>query len=90
LGDGEEPHPSNYGCCSHAREELRKKSQRTPKPTTGRVFSSSFTTPGASFAAALRANTQQTPHHAPQAGNSKVAEMGTPALAIVQQHKESG
>jgi hypothetical protein len=83
LGDGKESHPSNYRGCSHAREELRKKkSQRAPKPPTGRVFSSSFTTPGVSFAAALRGNTQQqkTPHHAPQAANSRVAEMGTPAM----------
>jgi hypothetical protein len=43
-----------------------------------------------SFAAALHGNTQQTSHHALQTGNSSVAEMGTPAPAMVQQHKESG
>jgi hypothetical protein len=94
LGEGEEPHPSNYRGCSHAREELRKKKlQRAPKPPTGRVFSSRTTSPGVSFAAALRANTQQqqAPHLVPQASKSKVAEMGTPAPVMVnQQQKESG
>jgi DNA uptake protein ComE-like DNA-binding protein len=57
----------------------------------GRVFTSSFTNPGVSFAAALRANTQQTPHRAPQVGNTNGAELGTPTPAMVQQqHKESG
>jgi hypothetical protein len=44
-----------------------------------------------SFAAALCASTQQqqTPHHASQACNSRVAEMGTPAT-VQHQHKESG
>jgi hypothetical protein len=60
LIDGEEPHPSNYRGCRHATEEMRKrKLQRVPKATKGRVFSSSHTTPGLSFAAALRSNTQQ-------------------------------
>jgi hypothetical protein len=50
LVDGEEPHPSNCRGCRHAKEEVRKrKSQRAPKTTTGRVFSSSHTTPGLSF-----------------------------------------
>jgi hypothetical protein len=58
LVDGEKPHPSNYRGCSHAKDEMQKrKSQRTPKTTTGRVFSSNHTTPGLSFAAALRSNT---------------------------------
>jgi hypothetical protein len=92
LGDGEEPHPSNYRGCSHATEELRKKkSQGAPKPATARVFTSSFTNPGESIAAALRANKQQkqTPHHAPQAGNSKIPEMGTPVM-LQQQQKVTG
>jgi hypothetical protein len=56
LAEGEKPHPANYGGCRHAKEELqKKKSQRTPKTTTGKVFSSNLTTPGVSFAAALRA-----------------------------------
>jgi hypothetical protein len=60
LVDGEEPHPSNYRRCSHVRDETRKnKSQRASNTTTGRVFSSSRSTPGLSFAAAMRSNTEQ-------------------------------
>jgi hypothetical protein len=60
LVEGEKPHPANYRGCRHAKEELQKKTlQRTPKPTTGRVFSSNPNTPGVSFAAALRGSTLQ-------------------------------
>jgi hypothetical protein len=37
----------------------KRKLQRVPKTTTGRVFSSSHTTLGLSFAAVLHSNTQQ-------------------------------
>jgi hypothetical protein len=73
LVDWGEHHPSNYLGCRRAKEEIRKrKSQRAPKTTTGRVFSSSHTTPVQSFAAVLRSNTQkqqqpQTPSVAPPA-----------------------
>jgi hypothetical protein len=51
--EGEKPHPANYRGCRHAKVELqRKKLQRSPKPTTGRVLSSNTVTPGVSFAAA--------------------------------------
>jgi hypothetical protein len=60
LMEGEKPHPTNYRGCSHAKEELqRKRSKKTPKTTTGRVFSSTLATPGVSFAAALRGGRQQ-------------------------------
>jgi hypothetical protein len=36
---------------------MQKKSQRTYRNTTARVFSSNLTTPGMSFAAALRGKT---------------------------------
>jgi hypothetical protein len=55
--DGDEPHPSNYPGCSYVKEDIRKRRlQRAPKATTGRVFSSSHTTPGLSFAGVLRSN----------------------------------
>jgi hypothetical protein len=55
LAEGEKPHPAHYRGCRHAREELqRRKAQRAPKTAAGRVFSSNLTTPGVSFAAALR------------------------------------
>jgi hypothetical protein len=68
LAEGEKPHPANYRGCSHAREELqRKQPQKSPKSTTGRVFSSALATPGVSFAAALRGTKQQQQPPAPQA-----------------------
>jgi hypothetical protein len=42
--------------CGHTED---KKSQRTPKITTGRVFSSNYSTLGLSFAAALQNNMEQ-------------------------------
>jgi hypothetical protein len=61
LKEGENPHPSNYRGCSHAKEEsLRRRSQRTtPKEAVGRKFSSRPVLPGKSFAAALRGKPQQ-------------------------------
>jgi hypothetical protein len=60
LAEGEKPHHANYWDCRHAKEEMQKtKSQRTPKTTTGRLFSSKLTTPGMSFAAALRGKTEE-------------------------------
>jgi hypothetical protein len=60
LADGEKPHPANYRGCSHAKEELQKKKlQRAPKITKERVFSSVRTTPGVSFAVALRGSGDQ-------------------------------
>jgi hypothetical protein len=42
------------------KEEIqKKKSQRTPKTKTGRLFSSKLTTPGMSFAAELRGKTEE-------------------------------
>jgi hypothetical protein len=56
----EKPHPVNYEGCRHAKEELqKKKSQRAPKTTTGRAFSSSLTAPGVCFAAALQGSADQ-------------------------------
>jgi hypothetical protein len=60
LVNEEEPHPSNYRGCRHAKEEKQKrKSQRAPKSTRERAFSFNHTTPVLSFAAALRSNTEQ-------------------------------
>jgi hypothetical protein len=60
VGEGEKHHYSNYRGCRHAKEKIQKnESQRTPRTTTGRVFSSNLTTPGVSFAAALRVRTEE-------------------------------
>jgi hypothetical protein len=57
MVEGEKPDPANYRGFRHAKEELQKKKlQRAPKPTTGRVFSSNTVTPGVSYAAAHRRN----------------------------------
>jgi hypothetical protein len=53
--EGKKPHLANCRGDRHAKEELqKKKTQRTPNTTTGRVFSSNLTTPSVSFVAALR------------------------------------
>jgi hypothetical protein len=60
LAEGEKEHPANYRGCRNAKEEMRKKKpQGTPKPTTGRVFTTKFINPSVSFAAALRGHKEQ-------------------------------
>jgi hypothetical protein len=74
--------PPNYQGCKHAKEEMqKKKSQRMPKSTVGRVFSSSHTTPKQSFAGVLCSNTQQQPQlpTVTQACATTVDEMSPPA-----------
>jgi hypothetical protein len=66
LAEGEKPHPANFRGCKHAKDELqKKKSQRTPKTTTGRVFSSNLTMTGVSFAALPGSTAQTTTAGAP-------------------------
>jgi hypothetical protein len=60
VGGRRNPHPTKYLGCRHAEEEVRKKkTQRTPRTTTGREFSSNLTTPGTSLAAALRGKPEE-------------------------------
>jgi hypothetical protein len=60
LAEGENPHPAKYRGCRYAKEEMQKKKvQRTPRTTTGRVFASNLTTLGMSFTAALRGKTEE-------------------------------
>jgi hypothetical protein len=80
LAEGEKAHPANYRGCKHVREELQKrKAQKTPKTTTGRVFSSYRITPGVSFAAALRGSAEQQQQQ-PQANRAPVTS--PPATGI--------
>jgi hypothetical protein len=69
----------------------KKKTQRTPRATTGRLFSSNLTTPGMSFTAALRGKTeeQQQPqtHQVTVAGPSTI-ELGVPA-ALTQHEQQT-
>lgn len=79
LAEGEKAHPANYRGCRHAKEELqKKKTQRTTKTTTARVFSSNITTPGVSFAAALRGRKEQ---QDPVAGPPATQRPSVPAAA---------
>jgi hypothetical protein len=94
LAEGEKPHPANYRGCRHAREELqRRKAQRAPKTATGRVFCSNLTTPGVSFAAALRGGAaqqqpqaRQVPGETPPHAGAKVS---TPAPGDQQKTGQS-
>jgi ABC-type phosphate transport system substrate-binding protein len=67
----------------------KKKSQRTPRPTTGRAFSSNLTTPGMSFTAALEGKTveQQQPqtHQVAVAGPTTVEPRVPVALSQYKQ-----
>jgi hypothetical protein len=85
LAEGENPHPVNYRGCRHAKEQLqRKKSQKTPKTTAARVFTSTLATPGVSFAAALHGTRDQ--HQRPQAPHaSTVAEKQISPTSVPQQ-----
>jgi hypothetical protein len=84
LVDGEEPKPSKYQSCRHAKEEMRRRNlQRATETTTERVlFSSGHTTLWLSFTAALRNNTQQQQQPQPpslaQTCLAIVGEMSTP------------
>jgi hypothetical protein len=73
--EGEKTPPSNFQDCSHA-EELRKRKLLTEhKAATGKVFSSTFTTPTLSFAAVLPKNTEQqrpNPHQVAMAGPATI------------------
>jgi hypothetical protein len=60
LAEEEKLHPVNYRGCRQAKEKIKKKKlQRAPRTTTGRVFSSNLYTPGVSFSAALRGKTEE-------------------------------
>jgi hypothetical protein len=86
LAEGENPHPSNYRGCSHAKEEMRKrKDQRAPKPPTGRVFSSTYATPGVSYAAALQNSTQPRQASKPIAARVEQPRLPAPAQQSPQQ-----
>jgi hypothetical protein len=57
----EKAHSPNYRNWRHAKEEIRKKRKfyRATKTTTRNVFSTNLVTPGLSFAATIRKNTEQ-------------------------------
>jgi hypothetical protein len=54
----------------------KKKPQGTPKNTTGKVFSSNFTKPTVSFAAALRGQTEQQKQQEEAASGSETPKLG--------------
>jgi hypothetical protein len=85
LAEGEKHQRPNYRGCSHATEELqRKRPQKSPKTTAGRVFSSTLATPGVSFAVALRGSRQQ--HQQPPAPRTPaIIEKPSSSAAAPQQ-----
>jgi hypothetical protein len=87
LKEGERPHPSNYRGCSHAKAEtLRRRIQRTGQnELTGNRFSGSRVTPGQSFAAVLRGNTQQ-----PQQQQLQPAERSGDQRRSQQNNQQTG
>jgi hypothetical protein len=92
LAEGEKSHLANYRGCRHAKEKMqKKKSQRTPKNTTGRSIPSKLTTPGVSFAAALRGKTeeqQQPQTH--QVADPATMEPRVPVALPQQQQQKAG
>jgi hypothetical protein len=91
LAEGETPHPSNYRGCSHAQDEIRKrKAKRAPKPTTGRVFSSSHATPGVSYAAALKNPTQPQPRQVAEPAPAGVEQSRVPPPAQQRLRQQTG
>jgi hypothetical protein len=90
--EGEDHYPANYRGCRHEEEELQKKNtQRAPKSTTGRVFCSNRTSPGVSFAATVRGNTQQELQEppGPSAAQQVAEKQSAPAPAQPQQSGQS-
>jgi hypothetical protein len=91
LAEGENPHPSNYRGCSHAKDELRKKkAQRAPQPATGRLFSASYATPGVTYAAALQNSTQPQPRQATKPAPAGVEQPRVPPQAQQRLQNHTG
>jgi hypothetical protein len=89
FGGRRKSHPANYLGCRHTKEEMQKKSQRTPRTVTGRLCSSKLTTLGMSFAAALRSKTeeQQQPQAHQVAGPETMEPRVSAALPQQEQQK---
>jgi hypothetical protein len=91
LAEGEIHHPANYRGCRHAKKEMqKKKSQRTPRTTTGSVFSSNLTTPGMSFAAALRGKTEEQQPQTHQVAVHATMEPSVPAALPKHEQQKTG
>jgi hypothetical protein len=88
LAEGEKPHPANYRGYTDVKEKMqKKKSQRTPRTTTGRVCSSNLSTSGMSFAEALRGKTEeQRQHRTNQVAGPDTMEHRVPAA--LPQHEQ--
>jgi hypothetical protein len=90
VGGRRTPHPAKYRGWRHAKKEIQKnKSEKICRTTTGRVFSSNFTTPCMSFAEALRGRTEE--QQQPQ--THQVAVAGPPTVeprvpAALPQHEQ--
>jgi hypothetical protein len=83
LVEGEKPKPASYRGCNHAKGELQRRAQRTPKGSSGRTFYK-FTSTEQSYAAALRQDTQ---HQQPQTWQTGGKACGTPCNSICHNRK---
>jgi hypothetical protein len=91
LAEGGKPHPSTYRGCSHTKEKRRKKIPRTPKPSTGRVFSSKYTTSSMSFAEALQSKADQTQQsHPSQAAAAATVTVDQPRVQTSSKWQQAG
>jgi hypothetical protein len=68
----------------------KKKSKRTPKTTTGRTFPSKLTTPGMSFASALRGKTGTAAASDISTGRSRHNRTQGPCGLIQQEQQKAG
>jgi hypothetical protein len=69
----------------------KKKSQRTPRTTTGRLISSKLRTPGMSFAEALRAKTEeQQQSQTQQVAGTATMEHRVPVALPQQEQQKAG
>lgn len=74
MADGESAHPGDYRGCTHAKERLRMKKSRATRKSTGRMFSSAFTTP-ASVVLRRSAKERKIAHLNTQGGSERSVEL---------------
>jgi hypothetical protein len=79
--------PDSLGGSLGSIKLQRKKSQKTPKPTTGRVFTSTHATPGVSFAAVPRGTHEQ--HLRPRAPQAPAEKQSSPTSVPQQKTGQS-
>jgi hypothetical protein len=91
LADEEETHPSNYRGCSHETDEMRKKkSQRAPKATTGRVFFSTYHARSVRGGSKKQREATEAASYKPGSSGSSSQSGTTEVPATLQHHQQQG